>query len=441
MHQSFAPQHLRAIWDAQTRKGDKLLVFYPTVALLFKDRRKAHDEPFLRRSPMDPAPKNIQEHYAYVSEKAEKALTAALQITSASIVNQVSQGTFSWNLQVSRQLKGRQLYKTGDTAEAFFVDKQLQYILRKLLRNRSDSRQAAVAGLIQTLGNHMPKLVVRTDIHSFYDSIDHDILRKLIDRQPLTPTIKTLLHAFLREMSTLTGRDTGIPAGVGLSATLAELYVQDLDETLRKLPRVLYYARYVDDIVLVFGETYYNELDASRQLGLIDAGLTSISLMRSSDKTHCSSMQSIQVLPRFDFLGYEISYSGSIKVRLSHVRKQTLHDRVKSTFDVWDREPTPSDGAQKRLADRVRFITSNTRLANNKRNAMIGVYFSNPHLTDLDQLRGLDRYLQRRLDTARISAPLKDKLMQCSFEQGYKTREMRRWTQFETDRIKRAWNA
>src|SRR5699024_10410218 len=44
----------------------------------------------------------------------------------------------------------------------------------------------------------------------------------------------------------------GLPRGIGVSAFLSELFMRDIDNQIRNLTDLVYYARYVDDIVAVF---------------------------------------------------------------------------------------------------------------------------------------------------------------------------------------------
>ena len=43
----------------------------------------------------------------------------------------------------------------------------------------------------------------------------------------------------------------GIPRGIGISAYLSELYMRDIDIKIKSLEDVIYYARYVDDIIVI----------------------------------------------------------------------------------------------------------------------------------------------------------------------------------------------
>ena len=45
---------------------------------------------------------------------------------------------------------------------------------------------------------------------------------------------------------------SGVPRGFGVSAYLSELYMREIDNEIKALPDVIYYARYVDDIVIIF---------------------------------------------------------------------------------------------------------------------------------------------------------------------------------------------
>lgn len=69
-----------------------------------------------------------------------------------------------------------------------------------------------------------------------------------------------------------------------MSAYLAELYMRDIDKQIKSLPTVSYYARYVDDIIIVF--TPISTKDSRDYLVEIDKIIeTKYSLARNKVKT------------------------------------------------------------------------------------------------------------------------------------------------------------
>ena len=77
----------------------------------------------------------------------------------------------------------------------------------------------------------------------------------------------------------------------------------------------------------------------------------------------------------------------------------------------------------------MRFLTGNTRLRNNKKNVLTGIYFSNSQLTEKDELRGLDEYLIKKIESDIVGVRLQERLKKYRFIEGF---ESRRFSPFKT---------
>src|SRR5690606_38479209 len=88
------------------------------------------------------------------------------------------------------------------------------------------------------------------------------------DNQLLSPKSKTLIKSLFYSYNELTDqlklpveKRKGIPRGAGISANLAELYMREVDNKIKRLSNVTYYGRYVDDIIILFTPTWKMCLD------------------------------------------------------------------------------------------------------------------------------------------------------------------------------------
>ncbi len=90
--------------------------------------------------------------------------------------------------------------------------------------------------------------IIRTDIDSFFSKINHEkLLDKLLKSSLLNINQINLIKNLLKKMP-----NVGIPQGIGISNYLAELYLENFDFEIKSIsPRVFYYSRYVDDIILI----------------------------------------------------------------------------------------------------------------------------------------------------------------------------------------------
>ncbi|MCS5714694.1 RNA-directed DNA polymerase [Herbiconiux sp. CPCC 205716] len=447
MDQSFSPKNLRKIWDLEARRGRDRLQLYPEVRRAYE---LARDALHLARSARNGSvayigpPESAPDAVARAARQdAEELLDASLAATSEALVGSVESDAFAWGLAPGHVVGSkRQTYSIAKTPEAFFADKHLQSIVTSYLPTRPRGRQSIVAGLIRTIDNDVPKIVVRVDVKEFYESIDHRRLRSHLDITGLSPSCRRLIDGLLTEMEVLTGKPKGLPAGVGLSAKLAELYIAQTDRALRDSQGTLYFARYVDDIVLVRGEEAVSAVAPSSVVAEIEAELQRIDLSLNSGKTLSPELEKNST-QKIEFLGYEIEYRGGagLLVRLTDARYKTIRDRIDRTFSAWDRADSANHGRRSLLLDRLRFLTANTRLSYNKRNALVGIYFSNPHLTDVQSLAGLDSYLRQRASQSALPPGLDKKIEALSFEKGFRRRTVHRWSMPRMKRLKGAWLA
>nr|WP_249404817.1 antiviral reverse transcriptase Drt3a [Plantibacter sp. CFBP 8798] len=302
------------------------------------------------------------------------------------------------------------------------------------------SRHSIVANILRSIDNFMPTAIIRVDIERFYETIDHATLLRLLDTSELPPTNKRLVRLLLSEFTALTGSPKGVPTGVGVSSRLAEMYLQALDYTLMSDSRTSYYARYVDDILIVRGLENADKSTDLQMLAPINASLNALGLKSNATKTAVTRRASNGDLPSFEFLGYRISHSNSPAAVLTQRRLDEICGRVDRTFDVWDKRTPTDHGARRLLLDRLRFLTGNARLSNNKRNAMVGIYFSNPHITDPSCLIELDLHLQSRASSSALQPELAAKVATLSFADGYKSRRIHRFTPRQLTMIRGAWS-
>ncbi len=90
------------------------------------------------------------------------------------------------------------------------------------------------------------KYVLKMDIHHFFDSIPHDILKAKLCRRIHDDQMLDLLFKIIHVV------DTGIPLGFYTSQWLSNWYLQELDHYIKEQLHAIYYIRYMDDMV-IFG--------------------------------------------------------------------------------------------------------------------------------------------------------------------------------------------
>ncbi len=119
--------------------------------------------------------------------------------------------------------------------------------------------------------------LVRTDIRSFYYSVDHEKLLQLIEKHGWLPdeADRNLLRMCLAKWTPGPGK--GIPVGYECSDYIGNLYLNRLDESLQDF-RV---HRYVDDTYILVQDFE----EAKNVLSKIDKSLEALGLQRNTSKT------------------------------------------------------------------------------------------------------------------------------------------------------------
>lgn len=90
------------------------------------------------------------------------------------------------------------------------------------------------------------KYVLKMDIHHFFDSIPHDILKNKLSKYIHDDMMLNLLF----EIIDVT--ETGIPLGFYTSQWFSNWYLQELDHYIKEELHAVHYMRYMDDMV-IFG--------------------------------------------------------------------------------------------------------------------------------------------------------------------------------------------
>ena len=348
------------------------------------------------------------------------------------------------------------LYAIGTTAEEFFAMQVLCRNVKKLFKISMSSRDEILSQLKMLLREDKSRYyIIRTDVCHCFESIPHDKLFEYLEGNNLLDVkSKSLLRGLIRkEFETKNLRPlvktphTGIPRGCAISSLLAEIYLSKIDaEIKRKLPGIVYIARYVDDIIIVV----HPDLDDENRWtldkyinALTDAydghGLTIHTPTDGTGKCYTYDSNDTKNL-NFNLLGYNIQSVKGEKDKqgffsLSKDKKKKITGRIGKTFQKFDSllNTMSYDIAAHYLFDALHVLTCNTNLYNAKRGVKVGIFYSNQLLDNIKDLEGLDKYLQYKcgqisllgkasVDPTKqpqIEATLKRQLKQVSFVNGF----------------------
>lgn len=440
LDQSFSADNFRRILDLANRKGvhveDKLSMM--TIRRFNEQIRDCNAEIRTKRKAGDHAAvKALYESKKELREQKDTALQSKLEQVSENIAAK----SFKIELKKVDIPGGKTLYTTPNTPEHFFALRQIQRSIARLFGVKQANRYAIVEQVISLLGDQFPKVIIRTDIKEFYESIQHEpLLQRIHKDNLLTPFSRKILSGVLKSYKVKSGSDKGIPRGIGISAYLAELYMRDIDNDIQDLRGVTYYARYVDDIIIIFTPSpTEGSRDYLREVKDIAERKHKVRL--NSAKTQSFDLRVHGTSNNLDFLGYTIQFgTGAVKTRLTSNKIDKYRKRIKDAFDHYNNLAKVDEKAARRiLVKRIRFLTGNTRLTNNKKNILVGIYYSNNHLTELHQLNALDGYLGGLIARKISSAHLKTRLRKYRFRTGYEEKRFSPFTTGELSEIMEIW--
>ncbi len=165
----------------------------------------------------------------------------------------------------------------------FFQALPRAYILAAFRRRLPEIGRGGVKGALRCIHSQLSKYqyAARLDIKSYYSSINHDILMRLLKNYNLSTDLLDIVEQYL-EIPERYNTGTGIVAGGALSPLLGAVYLSPLDKAMEKLclKKKIYYIRYMDDIVVLAKSRW----DLKRSLKALYRCVTQLKLTLHTDK-------------------------------------------------------------------------------------------------------------------------------------------------------------
>lgn len=162
--------------------------------------------------------------------------------------------------------------------------------------------------------NHSKGYVLKIDIRKYFDSIDHEVLKNMLNKFP-DEEIRELLFYIVDH----TPDTKGIPIGNQTSQWFALAYVDRLDRIIKEKYRIKYYCRYMDDFIIIHESRHYLRklLEELRYYALNSLKL------EFNEKTQITPLKN-----GFSFLGWRYNISDTNRVRL-YISKDKRKRKIK----------------------------------------------------------------------------------------------------------------
>ncbi|MBB1075056.1 RNA-directed DNA polymerase [Rhodoferax sp. 4810] len=337
------------------------------------------------------------DHEVFKDERLAGAEAAALSIF----------GTTP-NPLASFHLKGKVVFCLPNLASELVVRK-LSANFQRLVKPHGRGRSAIVGNLHLLLEEGIPFRVYRLDIKSFYESFKTaEVTSKIDQLAELSPHSKSLVHSLLASHKTMGG--SGVPRGLALGAILSDLMMEDFDRNISSDQNVFFYARYVDDIIVITScreqvRPFTHLIKVALPAGL-ELNPNKKAIAEAADPVAAKPLPIKQTLLRFDYLGYsfsvyepvkkgkkkELSYLRAVAVDIAKSKVKKIKTRIIRSFLEFNQT---SDWTL--LYDRIQFLTQNFSVYNSKVGSkkLAGIYYSYPEVSEgAASLIELDRFLR-----------------------------------------------
>jgi len=184
----------------------------------------------------------------------------------------------------------------------------------------------AQAMLRECLRAHGKVCVLKADVSKYFASIDHDIMLQLIRKRIADPRLNAVIENIVRSYSEPDTPGKGLPIGNLTSQLFANIYLDSLDQWMKCRKRERWYARYMDDLVVVHPDKRHLQalrLDMERWLAENLA-------LQTNHKTGVFPIKH-QGGHGLDFLGYHL-WPDARRLRKASLR------RLKRQLKQWQRQ-------------------------------------------------------------------------------------------------------
>lgn len=322
------------------------------------------------------------------------------------------------------------------------VLKKINDNIRRVFRIKTQNRNSLVNNVKTLLAEESPFFVIKTDIAEFYESIDfRESIKYIKTNNLLSFKTKNLLDKLI-STTNLAG-STGLPRGINLSATLAELQARPLDKLLRNIQGVYFYGRYVDDIILFcFQEPH-------KILGNVKEVIRKNKLSINNKKTQimCHGFSDVPNKCNFDFLGYNFRKDEKLIVDIAYKKLNRI--KTKILCALLDYKITNDSDL---LIERIEYLTSNRIIGKHPSLGQLksGIFYNYPLAQDCAlSLRSLDSFLRENIFSRKkgfcasrninIHPTDINRIKKYSFSKGYANRILNRYSMQTISKIISCW--
>lgn len=319
-------------------------------------------------------------------------------------------------------------------------DRIMLNILKDTLQNKYNitykNRNFEIERLIDILKEHIPLTIIRLDITDFFDSINKSLLfSKLKNNSLLGNRDYILLYKSLKQFT------TGVGQGLPISNALAEIYLENIDWQLKRLTQnIAFYSRFVDDILIVLNGHSSDTKIKELKVKIYDI-FTKYKLQLNSEK---SILCNLSTKNSFNYLGYKFlrneNTDTNINLNIGITQKKYNKEckKILRTFEEFSKnndfsllEERLSILTRKNYINKSNPKVSNDKIEDTNKIICFGFIENYKHITNLDYLKNLDRFIAKNLYKYIADKKQRRSLFKYSYYVNFKNNNYNNFVSFE----------
>lgn len=335
--------------------------------------------------------------------------------------------------------------------EDYLAVKLVDYYFRRIYKVQQSDRRRTIRQLKALFADESNLAVVSLDIKNFYESVDFPaLIKKVKDDMILTKKGVDIITSFYDSAKSCDPGNAGLLRGIGISATLSELFARDIDHKIKVIEGIIYCTRYVDDIVLVV-----DCLKTQEVVNKIKDILSGKGLLLNEKKTQICDLDKIN----FTFLGYSFIKSppfpsvicnicgkGSPQGK-PHTNIIIAENKIKKikTKIIRALLSYNNDKNFKLLKDRFRYLAYCREMKKNDNGILFaGNCYNYDQITDAKCLLAIDTFLYNAcagnvVKNLQLNAAERYEIRKISFYRAFKDKSVTEFTKLRIKEILKVW--
>lgn len=125
-----------------------------------------------------------------------------------------------------------------------------EYYQKRKGRDEAERRAAGLPYRPRAEWDYASGWILKADVHHFFASIDHDILKEKLRRRVADDQVFELMCTYIDSTE-------GLPLGYQTSQLLALMYLHEFDHWVKETLHAKYYGRYMDDFYIIHEDKAY----------------------------------------------------------------------------------------------------------------------------------------------------------------------------------------